>query len=138
MLICLLSLSVITTQTADSSELSDSQIADETLLPYFEALKNGDVDSIKQYLAGKMLQRYRVLLEQNKTYPDYLRNYYNGTEFSIVEVQLVDNDILASVIIAFPGKESVRSGYYLRKYNDTGSGTGVTNGTWKIVRQIDA
>jgi hypothetical protein len=138
MLICLLSLSVITTQTADSSELSDSQIADETLLPYFEALKNGDVDSIKQYLAGKMLQRYRVLLEQNKTYPDYLRNYYNGTEFSIVEVQLVDNDILASVIIAFPGKESVRSGYYLRKYNNIGSGVGVTNGTWKIVRQIDA
>jgi hypothetical protein len=136
-LTCLLSFSVINTQIAQSNDKSYAQIVDETLLPYFEALKNGDVASIKHCIAGKMLQRYRVLLDQNKAYPDFLRNYYQGVDFSIAAVQLVGNDILASAIIVFPGNGSVQSGYLLRKCNITDIGTGVTNETWKIIRMIE-
>jgi hypothetical protein len=137
MLTCLFGIGFFSTQQVESSDLSYAGIAEETLRPYFAALKNGDVASIKQRIAGKMIKRYRVLLDQNKSYPDFLRKYYHNVEFKIEAAQLAGDDILASTVIVFPGNDSVRSGYLLRKYQIIDKGTGLENETWKIIKQIE-
>ena len=42
------------------------EIKNTALLPYFNALKDGDVIAIKRYLGPDLYQKNRVLLEQNK------------------------------------------------------------------------
>jgi hypothetical protein len=133
----MLSFSTFHTETVESNDQPYFQIADETLRPYFEALKNGDVVSIKKVIAGKMLQRNLVLLDQNKNYPDFLRDYYQSVEFSIMAVELADDDIQASVSILFPGNESVRTVYILHRYIIKDASGNPDIEAWKIVRQIE-
>ena len=107
----------------------------ETLNPYFEALKNGDVTSIKLHISEGMYERYKVLLEKNKDYPEFLRNYYRDVDFWIEKVERIGHDILASAIIKFPNHESINSKFLLREKMDDVSPE-VVGGRWKIVKQI--
>jgi hypothetical protein len=52
----------------------------------FQAMREGDVAVIEQYLSGHMSSEYKKLLEQNKDYPAFLRNFYKGATFSIASV----------------------------------------------------
>jgi len=55
------------------------------LLPFFEALKNGDVSVIKNHMSRGLYARNRVLLDENLEYPAFLRNYYKDVNFRVVK-----------------------------------------------------
>jgi len=74
---------------------------DEAFHPLFSAMKNGEVGKIKNYISGEMLQRNRVLLEQNREYPDFLREFYDGAQFKVVEVVRNGNIVVANIRIIF-------------------------------------
>ncbi|MFV9644900.1 MAG: hypothetical protein ACNYWU_03665 [Desulfobacterales bacterium] len=121
-------------EIAEGEELYQT-ITNETLHPYLEALKNGDVNSIKQHISEDMYKRYKVLLEENKDYPEFLRNCYRGVDFWVEKIERIDHDISASVIIKFPENESSRFKFLLRKKMDNVYPYGIS-GRWKIVKQL--
>jgi hypothetical protein len=110
------------------------EITTETLYPYFSALKNGDVSSIKQYLSAKMYQRYQVLLEKNKDYPNFLRNYYQNANFYIIKAEQINQDISVSVMIDFSNSQPLNSELILRKEVDDLQ-PNLINDRWKIIKQ---
>jgi len=85
-------------------------IQDAVILPFFKALKNGDVNVISQCLSKDMYNEYRKLLEENKEYPKFLRSYYRGAEFRMANVSEVDGEVEVDIIIEFPnGSQSVNT-----------------------------
>lgn len=70
----------------NSIEDRKDNIAINTLIPFFEAVKNGDVEKIKLFLPEEEYKIYRVLLEQNPGYPDFLRRHYKDVTFQVKEV----------------------------------------------------
>ena len=111
------------------------KITIETLNPYFEALKNGDVTSIKLHISEGIYERYKVLLEKNTVYPEFLRNYYRDVDFWVKKVELIGHDILVSAIIKFPDNESLNAKFLLRKKVDDMYPEEI-GGRWKIVKQF--
>lgn len=104
-----------------------SDMKNKTFLPLFKALKDGNVQVIKRYISGDMYRQNRVLLEENKDYPRFLRKFYKGANFSVERVIMADGDIIADVVIKFPqGSKSLTK---LR--------LGKANGQqWKVVNEV--
>jgi hypothetical protein len=108
---------------AEAAEPSD------TVIQFFEASKNGDTETIKQLISGSFYNQRKVLLEENKGYPNFLRTYYQGAELQINNVVL-EKDGTVGVVdikIKFPGENVETIKLLLKK--DVG-------GTWKIVGEI--
>lgn len=81
---------------------SYADLRDKTFTPLFEALRAGDVVTIRRYLSGSTYEKHRVLLEQNKEYGNFLRNYYSGATFELSQVLSSDNGYIADVFIYWP------------------------------------
>ena len=73
MLLIIIFYSFLQAQEVPVSDDGYEDVINETVSPFLEALKNGDVSLIKQYIAGDMYESRRILLEQNKEYPEFLR-----------------------------------------------------------------
>ena len=99
----------------------------DTVRSYFEALKNGDIGTMKQYIAGEYYEKYKTLFEKNEGYPEFLRNFYQGAEVAIVNSSKTGSDAIMEVEIYFPNGSNSVNRLRLRKYSD---------GTWKIVEEI--
>ena len=117
---------------AQEIQMSDTlynKIVTETVLPYCMALRDGDVSLMKQYLSGDMYEKNRVLLEQNKEYPEFLRKYYQGAQFQVVKAEEIDNNILVNVEIEYPDGRLNFGKLRLGKDNQDI----YENGSWKIM-----
>lgn len=77
--------------------------------PLFEALKKGDLKSLKQNMTEEMYQRYRKLLEENKEYSNFLQEYYRNAHFSVIAVKVIDNYIDVELRIEFLNGNSGRA-----------------------------
>ena len=71
-------------------------------VPFFNALKTGNIDLIKQYISGDLYERKKDLLERNSRYSVFLRDGYKDAEFRVKKVVNVDEDVIADVEISFP------------------------------------
>jgi hypothetical protein len=96
---------------AQESALTDPQlvtIKDQVLLPFFEALKNGDVSAIKRHMSLELYERNRVLLDENMEYPAFLRDYYKDISFRVVKAErdLRGEDIIFHVSFDSTGGDS--------------------------------
>jgi hypothetical protein len=107
-------------------------IINETVFPFLEALKNGDVDLIKQYIAGDMYESRKILLEQNEEYPEFLRKYYEGVQFYIDNAHGSGDYVLVYISIEYPNGDSGSGKLCLWKINDITQGTHETE-NWKII-----
>ena len=98
-----------------------------TFLPLFKALRDGNVEVIKRYVSGDMYRQNRVLLEENKDYPRFLRNFYRGAKFSVERAIVTEGDIIANIVIEFPqgGKSFIK----LRLSKANGQ-------QWKVVNEV--
>ena len=98
----------LSAQSADVDPFSDIEIQDTVILPYLNALKNGEVNEIKKYISAAMYNEYKTLLEQNKEYPKFLRNYYKDAMFSVVRVSEIGGEVDFEVLIEFSdGSQSI-------------------------------
>ena len=88
-------------ETTDNHDLES--ILNASVYPFFVALKEGDVSSIKQLIAGEMYESKKVLLEKNEEYPEFLKNYYQGIEFYVENATQSGNYIIVDFLIEFPG-----------------------------------
>ena len=69
------------------TELHVVKIEEQVLMPFFQALKTGDVEVIKKHMSRDLYARNRVLLDENLEYPEFLRNYYKDITFRIVNAE---------------------------------------------------
>ena len=95
----------------------------ELVEAYFEAMKNGDVKTMKSYMGGKLYQKRKVLLEENKEYPKFLIDFYKGAELETVEVK----DEIVHIKIQFPDGGKREHNLVLQKNS---------YGKWKIVNEL--
>ena len=64
---------------------------------YFNALKNGDTETIITLLTDPILNNRRLLLEKNTAYPEHLRNYYQNANMFITDKTLSDDGNVCTI-----------------------------------------
>lgn len=107
--------------------------AAKAIYPFFNALKKGDVRSIKKYIDDDLYQKKRVLFEENKKYPEFLRTFYKDAEFQIIRSrQLAERDASVDVRIVFPDSRSEQVNIKMKKEEKFSNGV-QGNIPWKIV-----
>lgn len=82
-------------------------LRETTIAPLFDALKAGDLTGIKRHLRADLYEQYRVLFEQNTEYGQYLRDYYAGSTYELVDVRREDA-VVAEVAVYWPGGRTVK------------------------------
>jgi len=83
-------------------------LRDQVLAPLYQAMQAGDLGTIKRYLQGDTYEQYRILLERNKNYSQFLKNYYAGATFEVGQIVTVDRDYVADILIYWPtGQTSI-------------------------------
>lgn len=100
-----------------------------TVLPFFEALKSGDVQGIESCIGGKLELSTKTLLRKNQEYPQFLRNHYAGAVVRVGNTAVTADEAWVDVEIDFPGKETRLFKIRVRKNN---------RGIWKIVEQTES
>lgn len=138
LLFSFLSLAVMCTiSNAGEISRSDSlyrEIQDGAVLPFFMALKNGDINGIKRHISPEMYTKYKRLLEDNKEYPQFLRDYYRGAKFRMERTTRIDNHAVVDVMIEFPdGRRSIKKMRVLKKRGGLQDRSGSNN--WEIGNQ---
>lgn len=106
----LLTVSLGQAHEIDLTDPELSLIQEQVLLPFFEALKTGNVSEIKKHMSPSLYEQNRVLLEENADYPDFLRSYYRDVRFSVVKAEtgIAEEDIFVHVALKFSdGRNSV-------------------------------
>ena len=114
------------------SDERSKHVINDVVLPFLDALKNGDVDLIKHYIAGEIYENKRVLLENNEEYPEFLRSYYQDVEFYIEKVVESVDYIEVHVVIEFSNGDEINAKLCLIKDMNKVSGP-LEGAAWKIV-----
>ena len=113
----------------DEAALLD--IRNIVLQPFFTALKNGDVNTIKDYLSNDSFTSYQVLLEKNKGYTKFLRNYYQGARFHPINAVQLGDTVAVNVEIVFSDGTTSFMDLSLKKSVHKKS-TNKNEGIWKV------
>jgi len=111
-----------------------TDIENRILAPFFNALKDGNVDVIKQYISRDMYRKNRRLLDQNKKYPEFLRKYYQGASFRMERTKKMDSHVVIDVMIEFPnGYRRVNKLRVFKKRSELQDRN--RNNSWRISEQ---
>ena len=100
---------------------------DESVVQFFEASKNGDTARMKQLIAGSFYNQRKVLLEENTTYPDFLRKHYDGARLQINSMREDRRGWVVEVRTKF-ADGTVDSNKFLVQKDASGS--------WKIIDEV--
>jgi len=99
---------------------------DNTVLQFFNASRNGDVEQMRELISGSYYNRRKAVLENNESYPAFLVDHFHGSTTTIAE-STIDHKNQVAVVTAtthFPDKTINTSRLILKKGD---------NGAWKIV-----
>ena len=97
---------------AEEMPLSDSlylEIQNVVSYPFFRSLQDGDINALKRYISSDMYKKYKRLLEQNRDYPKFLRDYYQGAKFRTEKAKEIDGYVVIDVVIEFPNGSRIQN-----------------------------
>ena len=92
--------------------------AKNQVMLFYNALRNGDINGIKQRISEEFYQSKKTLLDHNEEYPNFLREYYNGVEIYIANATMLDDAIIMEVEIRFPNGTKNLSKIHLRRQDN--------------------
>jgi len=78
---------------------ADPNDPDKVVNAYFNALKNGDIETIKSLIDPDFYQKKKELLENNSAYSDFLKNYYADHEIQSMKIDV--GDTMSSANVSF-------------------------------------
>lgn len=110
--------------TPFSASGDDNKLIHSALQSFFAGLKAGDTAIIESWIGGELFEEKKILLRQNKAYPQFLRHYYQGATFKIANVTHKDGQASAELIVTFPSGERQRLPLHLAKKSDPGLSRG--------------
>jgi hypothetical protein len=99
----------------------------DCVMQFFEASKNGDTAKMKQLMAGPFYAQRKTLLEENTTYPDFLRKHYADTRLQVISLREERGGWVAEVRIKFPDGTVDTNKWLVQKD---------VSGPWKIIDQV--
>jgi hypothetical protein len=105
---------------------SIEEIVNNVVRPFFVTLKNGDIVTLKRLMTKDLYEDRKVLFEQNKAYPSFLRKLYRDADFIIVSANKKGNDILVNAVTKYSDGRQNKLALYL---------TNKGNRNWKISRK---
>jgi len=120
-LFILLTLLILSLSTIEAKALGPS----DTVLIYFQALKHGDIETIKDSISEEMYKIRKILLEQNQNYSEILKKAYQEAEFHIKETTIDDDNAQISVEVNCSDR---KRNYNIFLYKDVGE-------NWKIYEE---
>jgi hypothetical protein len=98
----------------------------EVVTGYFQALQQGDIETIKNLIAGKLYNKREIVLEQNESYAKFLKRYYKKSNFEIKKIIIDKNNAQANVEVNF-SNGNAQFIVFLNKDSQ---------GNWKIVGEV--
>lgn len=116
---------------ANDSEMSQESIhsASALVLQFFDALKTGNVSMLGSLIGGDLSIQLKPLLQDNQDYPEYLRQHYAQTTFSLNHISEKMGVVVARVTVDFPGGPTQTWTLNLTKDNA---------GVWHIIKQTES
>jgi len=114
------------------------EMESRTLRPFFNALKNGNVEIVRHYITGEMYEESRLLLEENSEYPKFLREYYKDAVFSVERGVSSNNQVIIDFSIEFPGGEKRVVQFVLEELESKSENLGQQKAAekrWRISKQ---
>jgi hypothetical protein len=99
----------------------------DSVVQFFEASKNGDTTRMKQLIAGSFYNQRKTLLEENTTYPDFLRKHYDGARLQINSMREDRRGWVVEINIKFADGTVDSNKLLLQKD---------ASGTWKIIDEV--
>ena len=130
---------ISTISHAQEITLSDSfylEIQDSVIYPFFRSLKDGDIKAIKRYISSDMYSKYYRLLEQNRDYPKFLIDYYQGAKFRTERAKEIDGYVVVDVVIEFPNGSRIQNKFRLLKEKGGFQGKNRSH-SWRISEILD-
>lgn len=114
-----------------------TDVENKTLRPFFNALKNGNVEIIKRYITGEMYEESRILLEENKGYSEFLRERYKDAVFSVKRGVSSDRHLMVDIEVEFPGRGKQISQLRLEEswQENAGKVQAIEERRWRISKQ---
>lgn len=113
-----------------------AEIKSQVILPFLEALKNGDTKAFKDLMSEDMYETKRVLLEQNDAYPEFLRNLYADATFQVGDAIEQSEEIIVPVAINFPDGRQRNIKLHLQKEVNNSQETNVVE-NWKVTKSAE-
>ena len=111
----LVALSLQFTSIVSADQTLDQLEAREVIARYFDALKQGDTETIQNLLDGDLLTARKPLLN-NPTYPDHLINVYKDMTYEITALKVIEDGALAvDTTIIMNEQESSEKQYLLHR-----------------------
>lgn len=84
-------------------------IRDNTCIPLFTALKDGDVETIKDCFSNKKHEKHKDVLDENTNYSNFLKDFYRDATFLMKSVVREKKQTFVDIIVYFPdGSQSTR------------------------------
>ena len=108
--------------------IAQKQDVEMVAMSFFDATSAGNVGQIRSLIAGPLLESVKVLLKENKEYPEFLRDRYEGATAEITNVSMLsDGEALVDMAVTFQGGITPS---YMRLRMSQHKG-----GRWRIVEQ---
>lgn len=93
---------VMTGLTAMAAAADQSSTISGTVVSFFNALKAGDADAIRQFAGGRILEGFNRKMDANANYHQFLKRRYTNAVLEKVDLPSVREDsATADVRIAF-------------------------------------
>ncbi len=120
----LISLTVFITAGSGAGASEDELAA--FVQTFFISLKAGDVEAILDHCADPLLTQKRDLLQNNRDYPEFLRQTYERATLVVNRINQVDDlESTADVEFHFPEGPPLLVRFYLKQHD----------GVWKIASE---
>lgn len=119
---------IMTGLTAVAAAADQSSAISGTVVSFFNALKEGNADAIRQFAGGRMLEGFNRKMEANANYHLFLKRRYADAVLEKVDLSSVrETSATADVRIAFGDRASDLFQWRLKQAPD---------GRWYVVDEI--
>lgn len=88
----------------DFQDANKTREAKNTVSSFFNGLMNGDLNGIKQYISKEYYLKNRTLLDDNKEYHSFLKEYYQGAKMHLLNMYMAGDNIMVDIEILFPNQ----------------------------------
>lgn len=111
------------------------EVESKAIRPYFNALMHGNMELVMHYTTGKKHGKIQRLLDRDKEYPKFLREFYKGAVFSVKHGVFTEDGVIIDVNVDFPRGEILTYRLILQREERNGGAQAAGVGRWQITEE---
>jgi hypothetical protein len=126
---------VIVAQADETGVNIENDQNTQVLNNLFDALRTGDISTLKRLFVGEMYEKRKKLLEQNEGYAQFLRDYYRGAVFEINNISQYNDTPIVDFTIFLPDGKKDHIKLEMAEQHKLGVSVDNSYGRWVFTRQ---